>query len=160
MSKNNGHNAHKIGTPIYDVDEELSSLRKRSLKLKRLIAMRLKVAKLESEAMRGLGDRESIKVICELVCQEFQITLDRLQSRSRQEYIAVPRMLVFYLAHHIKDLRFAAIARIFAKDHGTVIHGCKSIQDRMSVDRTFRERVERLEGLIDPNGEVTSQHNE
>jgi chromosomal replication initiation ATPase DnaA len=40
---------------------------------------------------------------------------------------------------------------MFNKDHTTVLHGIRKINDQMEVDVNFREYVERMDALLDIN---------
>src|SRR5208282_386335 len=85
-----------------------------------------------------------VKKVASEVCQKFNVTFDRLTMKCRENAVAVPRQVVFYLARELSDIRLTELGRIFHKDHGTVLYGHRSVKERMTVDREFAETVERL----------------
>jgi len=57
---------------------------------------------------------------------------------------------MYYLLTQYR-LTNSLIARLFNKDHTTVLHGIRRIKDHMQTDVNFREYVERMESLLDVN---------
>jgi chromosomal replication initiation ATPase DnaA len=57
---------------------------------------------------------------------------------------------MYYLLTQYR-LTNSLIARLFNKDHTTVLHGIRRIKDHMETDVNFREYVERMESLLDVN---------
>jgi chromosomal replication initiator protein len=51
-----------------------------------------------------------------------------------------------YLSRTLTDASLSAIGEAFGgRDHGTVLHACKLVKDRMSVDSHVREAVKHIE---------------
>lgn len=69
-----------------------------------------------------------------LVCQYFGITMGELQQRSQTQRCVIPRQVVFYLLHKHYGAGYAAIARDFEKDHGTVRWGVAAIEGYIASD--------------------------
>ena len=46
-----------------------------------------------------------------------------------------------YLCRRLTRASLPEIADSFGKTHGTVLHACKAIQNRMSVDDTLRQNI-------------------
>lgn len=135
-----------------DIDEELRALEQRQIKLQRLIALRKDVAALENSSLTGahrFDTTTAIKIICEEVCQEFSLNMEMLVRKSREEYIAIPRFVVFYLSRQMCDVTLQGMGRIFGKDHGTVIHGCRKVRDRMDVDKEFADKLAKLKSTVE-----------
>jgi len=57
---------------------------------------------------------------------------------------------MYYLLTQYR-LTNSLIARLFNKDHTTVLHGIRRIKDHMETDVNFREYVQRMESLLDVN---------
>jgi chromosomal replication initiator protein len=51
-----------------------------------------------------------------------------------------------YLSRHLTESSLSAIGESFGgRDHGTVMHACKLVKDRMEVDANVRQVVSYLE---------------
>jgi len=124
-----------------EINGELRALEVRKVKLQRLTKLRREVAELEISAMAGTTDKASIKIITEEVCSRFGVTADRLFSRDRQEDTCIPRQVIFFLSRDLKRIPFMLTGRVFGRNHGTVIHGVRSIQDRIDTDINFAAAV-------------------
>lgn len=134
-----------------DIDEELRVLEQRKIKLQRLIELRKDVSSLEGLTLTGahrIDTATAIKVICEEVCREFGLNMEILGRKSRQEYIAIPRFVVFYLSRQFSDVTLQGMGRIFDKGHGTVLHGCQKVADRMDTDKEFAATLARLKSAV------------
>lgn len=137
-----------MNTDNIDIDAEFAALKTRRAKLLRLQQLRKEVGELElsalATAMIPQDSAAVMRVVCEEVCRAFNLDMERLHRRSREDHIATPRQVVFYLGHELSDISSAGMGRIFHKDHGTVLHGCKKIRDRIETDHKFRELVGQL----------------
>jgi len=96
-------------------------------------------------AEEGLGSI-SIEIIQKKVAEYYDIRLADMTSRRRPESIAFPRQVAMYLARQLTDASLSAIGEDFGgRDHGTVLHACRLVKDRMEVDAKVRQVVGFLE---------------
>jgi chromosomal replication initiator protein len=80
------------------------------------------------------------------VAEHFDIRLADMTSRRRPENIAFPRQIAMFLARQMTDTSLSAIGESFGgRDHGTVLHACRLVKDRMEVDPNVRQVVSYLE---------------
>jgi chromosomal replication initiator protein len=69
-----------------------------------------------------------------------------MTSRRRPENIAFPRQVAMFLSRQMTDSSFSAIGEAFGgRDHGTVLHACRLVKDRMEIDAGVRQVVHFLE---------------
>ena len=68
------------------------------------------------------------------VCGHYQITLSDLKSNRRERRIARPRQLAMYLAKTLTPLSLPDIGQAFGRDHTTVIHAVRTIENLMCRD--------------------------
>jgi chromosomal replication initiator protein len=69
-----------------------------------------------------------------------------MTSKRRPENIAFPRQIAMYLARTITGSALNTIGEHFGgRDHGTVLHACRIVKDRMEVDVNVRQAVLYLE---------------
>ena len=88
----------------------------------------------------------SIEVIQKKVAESFDIRLADMTSKRRPENIAFPRQIAMYLARQMTQSSLNTIGEAFGgRDHGTVLHACRLVKDRMDVDSDVRQRVSYLE---------------
>jgi chromosomal replication initiator protein len=88
----------------------------------------------------------SVEVIQRKVADHYDIRLADMTSKRRPENIAFPRQVAMYLSRQLTPLSLSAIGEAFGgRDHGTVLHACRQVKDRMEVDANVRQAVGYLE---------------
>jgi chromosomal replication initiator protein len=88
----------------------------------------------------------SIEVIQKKVAEHFDIRLADMTSKRRPENIAFPRQIAMYLSRQLTESSLNTIGEAFGgRDHGTVLHACRLVKDRMEVDSNVRQVVHYLE---------------
>lgn len=88
----------------------------------------------------------NIEAIQKKVAEHFDIRLADMTSKRRPENIAFPRQIAMFLARQLTESSLNNIGEAFGgRDHGTVLHACRLVKDRMEVDSTVRQVVQYLE---------------
>ncbi len=88
----------------------------------------------------------NIEVIQKKVAEHFDIRLADMTSKRRPENIAFPRQIAMFLARQMTENSLSSIGEAFGgRDHGTVLHACRLVKDRMEVDSNVRQVVSYLE---------------
>jgi chromosomal replication initiator protein len=88
----------------------------------------------------------NIEVIQKKVAEHFDIRLADMTSKRRPENIAFPRQVAMYLSREMTQSSLSVIGEAFGgRDHGTVLHACRLVKDRMEVDASVRQVVSYLE---------------
>ena len=88
----------------------------------------------------------NIEVIQKRVAEHFDIRLADMTSKRRPENIAFPRQIAMFLSRQMTESSLNAIGEAFGgRDHGTVLHACRLVKDRMEVDSNVRQVVNYLE---------------
>jgi chromosomal replication initiator protein len=88
----------------------------------------------------------NIEAIQKRVAEHFDIRLADMTSKRRPENIAFPRQVAMFLSRQMTDTSLCAIGEAFGgRDHGTVLHACRLVKDRMEVDPNVRQVVSYLE---------------
>jgi chromosomal replication initiator protein len=101
-------------------------------------------------ALRGMlrrvqesGPILSPERIRELVAQRWRVRADALASKRRTKDVTVPRQVAMYLMKETLGLSLARIGEHFGgRDHSTVIHSIRKVQEQMQEDPAFRHQVE------------------
>jgi chromosomal replication initiator protein len=88
----------------------------------------------------------NIDAIQRKVAEHFDIRLADMSSKRRPENIAFPRQIAMFLARQLTESSLNNIGEAFGgRDHGTVLHACRLVKDRMEVDASVRQVVNYLE---------------
>lgn len=88
----------------------------------------------------------NIEVIQKRVAEHFDIRLADMTSKRRPENIAFPRQIAMYLSRQLTESSLNTIGEAFGgRDHGTVMHACRLVKDRMEMDSNIRHVVSYLE---------------
>jgi chromosomal replication initiator protein len=91
----------------------------------------------------------SIEVIQKKVAEHFDIRQSDMTSKRRPENIAFPRQVAMFLSRQMTESSLSAIGEAFGgRDHGTVLHACRLVKDRMEVDPNVRQVVSYLEKAL------------
>ncbi len=87
----------------------------------------------------------TIETIQKRVADHFQIRHSDMTSKRRPNNIAIPRQVAMYLARTLTKHSLQEIGDAFGgRDHGTVIHACKAVDNLMEQDSTMRGSVDFL----------------
>jgi chromosomal replication initiator protein len=88
----------------------------------------------------------SVELIQKKVAEHFDLRLADMTGKRRPENIAFPRQIAMFLSRQLTQHSLNAIGEAFGgRDHGTVLHACRAVKDRMEVDPQVRQVVQRLE---------------
>ena len=75
----------------------------------------------------------------------FQSQIQDIKAKRRTRDIAFPRQVAMYLSKILTESSLSEIGKNFGgKDHSTVIHACKLIEERRKTDEDFEKKVEYL----------------
>lgn len=109
-----------------------------------------KVGHLLRDLIREEASRQvSIDAIQKAVAEHFDVRLADMTSRRRPASIAFPRQVAMYLSRSLTKGSLVEIGEAFGgRDHGTVIHACKKVVERVDAEPGIRELVERLESRL------------
>jgi chromosomal replication initiator protein len=110
---------------------------------------------LAREALGGvLREGPAVEITADLirerVAQDWGVSVDGLMSKKRTKELTVPRQVAMYLIRELLDLSLVEIGNLFGgRDHSTVIHAVNKVEEDLSMDDTFRARVELIRGRLD-----------
>jgi len=96
------------------------------------------------------GKTLNIEQIQRCVADYFDIRLADMSSRRRPKHIAQPRQVAMYLARDITKSPLKEVGRAFGgRDHGTVIHACRTVEKRVEEEDEFRQEVSRIRAILE-----------
>ena len=87
----------------------------------------------------------SIDHIQKVVSDYFQMDVSTLQSKTRKRHIVQARQLAMFFSKKFTKASLASIGtKIGQRDHATVLHACKTVDNLAFTDKQFRKYVEDL----------------
>jgi chromosomal replication initiator protein len=87
----------------------------------------------------------TVDYIQKVVCEYFGLKVQEIKAKRRTRDIAFPRQVAMYLSKSLTESSLSEIGKNFGgKDHSTVIHACKLIEERRKKDGEFDSKIEYL----------------
>ena len=87
----------------------------------------------------------SIDYIQKVVSDYFEMDVDTLQSKTRKRHIVQARQLAMFFAKKYTKASLASIgSQIGKRDHATVLHACKTVDNLAETDKQFRKYIDDL----------------
>ncbi|MEJ1157009.1 chromosomal replication initiator protein DnaA [Prosthecomicrobium sp. N25] len=94
--------------------------------------------------------RVKIEDIQRAVCKQYNVSKADLLSSRRTRTVVRPRQIAMYLSKTLTPRSLPEIGRRFGnRDHTTVLHAVRKIEDMIKTDRGFADEVEVLKRQID-----------
>jgi len=104
---------------------------------------------LQDVLMEQAQNQLTMETIQKRVADHYQIRHSDMTSKRRPNNIAIPRQIAMYLARSLTKHSLQEIGDAFGgRDHGTVIHACKAVDNMMEQDSTARGSVEFLKNQL------------
>ena len=82
------------------------------------------------------------------VCAAFGVAEKDVRGTSRLRSALVPRQVAMYLARELAGLSLPRIGAAFGRDHTTVLHACRRVEQAMAADALLKARVKQLRGEL------------
>ena len=103
-----------------------------------------------SKAVRVVEKELTIEDIVHATCEYYHVKNESIYASSRKRDIVLARQMAMYLTHkHLPNLSLARIGQcIGSKDHSTVLHACRTIEDQIGVDKAVELAVEDIEAKM------------
>jgi len=91
----------------------------------------------------------SVQEIRDIVCDFYGVSLESLLSETRKREIVQARQVAMYFAKlKTKDSLTTIGTTIGKRNHATVLHACKTVQDLIDTDKSFRASIEELDRML------------
>ena len=136
--------AKNIKTNVRELEGAIISLIAQSSFNKKEITLGL-AKEIVEKFVKNTKREVSIDYIQKVVSDYFQMDVDTLQSKTRKRHIVQARQLAMFFAKKFTKASLASIgSQIGQRDHATVLHACKTVDNLSSTDKQFRKYVEDL----------------
>ena len=88
----------------------------------------------------------TIADIKNIVCKYYNISEDKLNDKTRKREIVQARQMAMFFSKNLTRSSLVKIgAQIGGKDHATVLHACKTVNNLVDTDKRFRMQIEEIE---------------
>ncbi len=136
--------AKHIKTNIRELEGAIISLIAQSSFNKKEVTLEL-ARQVVEKFVKNTKREVSIDYIQKVVSDYFEMDVATLQSKTRKRHIVQARQLAMFFAKKYTKASLASIgSQIGKRDHATVLHACKTVDNLAETDKQFRKYIEDL----------------
>lgn len=136
--------AYSINSNVRELEGALISLLAQSSLNKKKITVDL-AKQMIDKFVKNTTREISIDYIQKVVCDYFDMPMELLKSKTRKREIVQARQLTMFFAKQLTKNSLATIgAQCGNKDHATVLHACRTVNNLAETDKRFRTYVDDL----------------
>jgi len=140
--------AYSITSNIRELEGAMISVLAQASLNKKEITLEL-TKQIVDNFIKNTNKEISIDYIQKVVSEYFGLTIDQMNSKTRKRNIVQARQLSMYFAkQHTKASLTSIGMQCGNKDHATVLHACKTVQNLIDTDKEFRVYVDDLDKKI------------
>ena len=93
--------------------------------------------------------KSEINIIKNIVCSYYKIPVDIIDKKTRLRNIVQARQIATYFSRLLTQYSLSVIgSQIGSKDHATVLHSCKNINNLIDTDKNISGQIKELENII------------
>ncbi len=141
--------AHKISANVRELEGALNRIVAHFELVGRPITLET-TQELLRDLLRANERRVTIDEIQRRVAEHFNIRFADMASARRTRSVARPRQVAMYLAKTLTSRSLPEIGRKFGgRDHTTVLHAVKKVEELRATDQNFAEDVELLRRMLE-----------
>lgn len=138
--------AANLGTDIRTLEGSLNRLLAYSTMMGADITLQLAIEALKDFLNSGFSAKNDIGKVQKVVADYFKVSIEDLKSKKRNANIAFPRQIAMYLCRKHTEESFDRIGIEFGgKDHSTVMHSCKKLEQEMKVNQSIKEAIDKMD---------------
>jgi chromosomal replication initiator protein len=140
--------AHKIVSNVRELEGALNRITAHTQLVRRDLTLEA-TQELLQDLLRANERRVTIDEIQKRVAEHFNIKMAEMTSSRRARVVARPRQVAMYLAKQLTQRSLPEIGRKFGgRDHTTVMHAVRKIEELTRSDRALAEDVELLQRML------------
>ena len=141
--------AHKITSNVRELEGALNRVVAHATLVGRPVTLET-TRELLRDLLRANDRRVTIEEIQKRVAEHFNIRAADMHSARRARAVARPRQVAMYLAKQLTSRSLPEIGRKFGgRDHTTVMHAVKKVEQLSETDAGFAEDVELLRRMLE-----------
>ena len=140
--------AHKITANVRELEGALNRVAAHTQLVGRELTLET-CQEVLHDLLRANDRRVTIEEIQKRVAEHFNIRIADMHSARRARSVARPRQVAMYLAKQLTSRSLPEIGRKFGgRDHTTVMHAVKKVDELRDIDSSFAEDVELLRRML------------
>ncbi len=137
--------AYSINTNIREMEGALTSLLAQASLNKKSITLEL-AKQMIDKFVKNTAREVSIEYIQKVVCDYFDLEIEILKSKTRKREVVQARQIAMYFSKKMTKSSLANIgAHCGGKDHATVLHACRTVNNLSETDKQFKNYLTELE---------------
>ena len=137
--------AYSITTNVRELEGALISLIAQSSLNKKAITLDL-AKQMIDKFVKNTAREVSIDYIQKIVCDYFDLPLEVLKSKTRKREVVQARQIAMYFSKKMTKSSLATIGmHCGGKDHATVLHACRTVNNLSDTDKQFKKYLEDLD---------------
>lgn len=137
--------AYSITTNIRELEGALISLIAQASLNKKEVNLDL-AKQMIDKFVKNTAREVSIDYIQKVVCDYFDLPIELLKSKTRKREVVQARQIAMYFAKKMTKSSLANIGmHCGGKDHATVLHACRTVNNLNETDKQFQRYLEDLE---------------
>jgi chromosomal replication initiator protein len=141
--------AHKITSNIRELEGALNRIAAHSTLIGRPTTLETTQEVLH-DLLRANDRRVTIEEIQKRVAEHFNVRVADMHSARRARAVARPRQVAMYLSKQLTARSLPEIGRKFGgRDHTTVMHAVRKVDELRTIDSSFAEDVELLRRMLE-----------
>lgn len=141
--------AHKITSNVRELEGALNRIVAHATLVGRSVTLETTQDVLH-DLLRANDRRVTIEEIQKRVAEHYNVRIADMHSARRARAVARPRQVAMYLSKHLTSRSLPEIGRKFGgRDHTTVMHAVRKIDELKSTDSNFAEDVELLRRMLE-----------
>lgn len=137
--------AYSINTNIREMEGALTSLLAQASLNKKSITLEL-AKQMIDKFVKNTAREVSIEYIQKVVCDYFDLEIEILKSKTRKREVVQARQIAMFFSKKMTKSSLANIgAHCGGKDHATVLHACRTVNNLSETDKQFKNYLTDLE---------------
>ena len=141
--------AHHVKNNVRELESALIRLLAHATLHRRDIDTQL-IREVLGEMLIDTHAKPTVEEIRRITCEYLGVSEDLVLGRGRKREIVQARHVGMYFSKQLTGHSLATIGRYFGgKDHSTVIHACRGIENHMETDPNFRDTLKRIRREIE-----------
>lgn len=141
--------AHKITSNARELEGALTRLVAHAQLVGRELSLET-AHEVLADLLRAYDRRVTIEEIQKKVAEHFQVRISDMHSARRARAVTRPRQVAMYLAKQLTSRSLPEIGRKFGgRDHTTVMHAVKKVEELIGQDPAFAEDVNLLRRMLE-----------
>ncbi len=137
--------AYSISTNIRELEGALISLIAQSSLNKKSITLDL-AKQMIDKFVKNTAREVSIEYIQKVVCDYFDLPIELMKSKTRKREVVQARQIAMYFSKKMTKSSLANIGKhCGGKDHATVLHACRTVNNLSETDKKFKTYLDDLD---------------